>query len=432
MHIKKLTLENLRGFAGKHEIEFNDPNVAAFIGVNGSGKSTVLEAVVVALHQFVRLKATDPLEPVHNFSQDDVTIGKSQGSIALKIDTRPIGLSDIAISLQIPYSPNLIAEVFFNNLDDTNWLQKAILEKTTLPIFSAYETSLPIHKGGGFFDGTAEKLGRGITYFGAFNSRIDFTTLVEWLEGLVNAQNSKAVKLRNFDYILPAIDTINLGLALFWGELENHDTNAGKVELVIDSFERTLAYVKEDKSLKFDQLSSGEQLAIGLALDVMYRCLSANSHLQSPLNSPGIVLIDEIELHLHPRWQANIVKALTKTFPNIQFIISTHAPLVINQLKDEQLFLLTKDKIIPGTQLQEPYGMAASDVISSLMGVSPRPKEIMAAFESIRQKLDNPTAKNLSEAQQELDALAQKISPNDTEIIQLQTMITFEASEADY
>ncbi|MFK8163258.1 MAG: AAA family ATPase [Lewinella sp.] len=431
MTIHSLTIENLRGFAGKHEIVFRDKNVAAFVGVNGSGKSTVLEAVIVALQNLVRLSDRRNNNGAYVLSVDDVSKSYLEGSIALTVVLRSDLDARLKISIPFPDSLSKSVKLDFNNFDDKDWLRNAVVNKLQLPVLSAYEPGLPIEQSEGFYDEIQEKLGREQTYFDGFSTRIDFTNLTHWLEDLVNIQNSEAVKKRDFDYALPAIKAINTGLTSLWEELENTGYGVGKVELLVEAFDRTLTFVKNERRLKFDQLSSGEKLIIGLSLDLMYRCISANGHLDNPLNSTGIVLIDEIELHLHPRWQANIIKALTTTFPNIQFIISTHAPLVINQLKSEQVFVLRDTKIVPAERLMQTYGMDISSVVSLLMGAPTRPKEVESKFDEIKRLLDDPKPANLDRVSELLDKLRTIISPNDLDLIELANILSIEKSEVD-
>ncbi|TXF88516.1 AAA family ATPase [Neolewinella aurantiaca] len=430
MTIQSLTLENLRGFAGKHEVKFTDPNVAAFIGVNGSGKSTVLEAMLVALHNLLRRSDNRNNAAVYSLTLEDISIGYTSGSVAVQVIVDSATGNNLRIKIPIP-SYNAAVEISYSSFNEKEWLRNAIANETSIPIVCAYKAGLPIEMGEGYYDEVQYKLGREQTYFGALDTQIDFTTLTHWLEDLINLQNSEAVNRRDFDYILPEMKAVNIGLAKFWGELEGNGHGTGKVQLVIKTFERTLTYVKNDSVLKFDQLSSGEQLILGLALDVMYRCISANNHLSNPLESPGVVLIDEIELHLHPRWQANIIKALRTTFPNIQFIVSTHSPLVINQLRDEQVFALRKDGIVPGTQMQETYGMDASAVITNIMGAPSRPPEISERFDEVAELLNDPSPENLDKVREQLANLRQTISPNDLELLQFSNILSIEESAVD-
>ena len=88
----------------------------------------------------------------------------------------------------------------------------------------------------------------------------------------------------------------------------------------------------------------------------------------------GIVLIDEIDMHLHPKWQWNIVNALQETFPNIQFILATHSPIVISSCKNEQLIMIAEDQEV--IYLENAYGYSVQDVLNFRQGTTEKPREI--------------------------------------------------------
>ncbi|MCH4896870.1 hypothetical protein E0494_09175 [Marinilabiliaceae bacterium JC040] len=90
-----------------------------------------------------------------------------------------------------------------------------------------------------------------------------------------------------------------------------------------------------DDAMPFYSLSDGIRCTLAMVMEITYRCCLLNPHLRekATLETSGVVLIDEIDLHLHPSWQKKILADLKQVFPNIQFIVSTHAPLVIGSLK---------------------------------------------------------------------------------------------------
>ena len=93
--------------------------------------------------------------------------------------------------------------------------------------------------------------------------------------------------------------------------------------------------------------------------------------------TPGIIIIDEIELHLHPGWQKRILNDLTTVFPNIQFIVSTHSPEVITSYKDANLILLKHEG--SATQIDSAYGKDVNTVPAKYLGG--RPIEIEKLFD---------------------------------------------------
>jgi predicted ATP-binding protein involved in virulence len=108
-----------------------------------------------------------------------------------------------------------------------------------------------------------------------------------------------------------------------------------------------LGQLHDDEWMPFSDLSDGFQNIIRLAADIAYRAIVLNPHLgtQAVLETEGVVLIDELDMHLHPTWQKNVIADLKKTFPNIQFIITTHSPFIVQSLKADEVLNLDKNRL---------------------------------------------------------------------------------------
>ena len=114
---------------------------------------------------------------------------------------------------------------------------------------------------------------------------------------------------------------------------------------------------------------------LALAADLAWRMAQGNPHLDDPLASEAIVLIDEIELHLHPSWQQRVLPDLARTFPNTQFIVSTHSPQVLTSVRPEHIVSLRREdgRIVAGQAAAATFGAEAGDVLFTVMGVNERP-----------------------------------------------------------
>jgi len=99
-----------------------------------------------------------------------------------------------------------------------------------------------------------------------------------------------------------------------------------------------------------------------------FRLTIANPEKDDPLQGQGIVIIDEIDLHLHPQWQRRIIPQLRKTFPNIQFIVTTHSPLVLESLDLDNIIVLDNGKIID--PIVSPKGREVGEILEEIMGES--------------------------------------------------------------
>jgi predicted ATP-binding protein involved in virulence len=164
---------------------------------------------------------------------------------------------------------------------------------------------------------------------------------------------------------------------------------------------------KEERML-FSQLSDGYRNMIGMAADIAYRCIKLNGHLgaKAVSDTPGIVLIDELDLHLHPKWQREVVSRLMDTFPNIQFIATTHSPFIVQSLKANQLINLDN-----ALQTSDPFRKSLEEVASDDMGVEDvqrsmrfREMEEVAGryFSMVRQKGFSAKGNELSSIKSEL------------------------------
>lgn len=121
----------------------------------------------------------------------------------------------------------------------------------------------------------------------------------------------------------------------------------------------------------FDNLSDGQRSVICLVADISRRMCLLNPQLGMEVTqqTPGIVLIDELDMHLHPQWQRILTNGLQKAFPKVQFIVASHSPQVLGELKPEQIILLRPE----GTaHPQVSYGLTSSQVLEEIMGASER------------------------------------------------------------
>jgi predicted ATP-binding protein involved in virulence len=144
-------------------------------------------------------------------------------------------------------------------------------------------------------------------------------------------------------------------------------------------------------ALKVSQLSDGIRNIVALAADIAYRCVKLNPHLGilAPRESTGVVLIDEVDMHLHPAWQQTVIPDLLGAFPCIQFIVTTHSPQIITSVPAHCIRVLqtvtdeTGRRITVSNVDQQTQGVASSQVLAYVMDIDPTP--------------DNEPAQKLSE-----------------------------------
>ena len=165
----------------------------------------------------------------------------------------------------------------------------------------------------------------------------------------------------------------------------------------------------------FDFLSDGQRSMAGLAADIALRCVQLNPHLVSdaPRETEGVVLIDEIDLHLHPNWQRVVIRNLTSLFPRLQFVATTHSPFIVQSLAGQGLVNLSD----MGALEERKGAYSIEDVAEETMGVetpqrSKRFLEMEAAAESYYKLLDESTEDDpkAMAAKEELDRIESRFS----------------------
>ena len=178
-----------------------------------------------------------------------------------------------------------------------------------------------------------------------------------------------------------------------------------------------MVVIKNDQELEIGMLSDGEKCLIALIGDLARRLAIANPGLKSPLQGQGVVLIDEIELHLHPRWQREIIPSLTKTFPGCQFIMTTHSPQVISDVRPENVFILD------GKSVCHPEGSLGRDsnrILEDIMETTERPHQVQERLTQLFRLIDDG---KLTEAKSQLQALAMTIGYDEPLFAKAEVMI---------
>jgi predicted ATP-binding protein involved in virulence len=178
---------------------------------------------------------------------------------------------------------------------------------------------------------------------------------------------------------------------------------------------------KQDYELVLNQLSDGEKNLLVMVADIARRLAIANPDpTKNALEGEGIILIDEIELHLHPQWQRDIIPRLTSTFRNCQFIVTTHSPQVLSNVKKENVFIVEDFQVYPADAYT--FGRDSNSILSELMGVTERPIAIQNKLTECLYKIDDG---QIEEAKILLHELSDLLGHNDSEIVKANTLISF-------
>jgi predicted ATP-binding protein involved in virulence len=224
----------------------------------------------------------------------------------------------------------------------------------------------------------------------------NFRTFFAWYREREDVENE--TRARNTKYRDPQLNAVRKAV---------EELLPGFAELHVRRQPLRMLVTKGEDELRVDQLSDGEKTMLALAGDLARRLALANPAARFPLRGSAVVLIDELELHLHPAWQRLAVERLQSTFPKCQFIVTTHSPQVISEVRPEGVFLLRDGKIERPTKTR---GRDSSLILEELMGAASRPKWAVDALNTLYESIDDDA---MAKARNEFDQLVEDIGAED-------------------
>jgi len=401
MRLEQLTIENFRGFESL-TLRFH-PEVTVLVGANGSGKTTVLEAVVLVLASALRSEEQDPEEPLRLFSMMDARPSSDPAKVVLALTHRgKHGKLDGSLT---PGSGNES-----QNFGSDFYFTSPATEGDAEPIACYYDVNRHARDSTPGSRDAVHRTPRD-AWKNAWNAPVGFREFFHWYREREDIENAERVE--DSSYRDPQLEATRKAIeSLLPGYKRPRIRRTRGAALVIS---------KGDQELAFDQLSGGERVLVALAGDIARRLAIANPNSEDPLRGEGVVLIDEIDLHLHPEWQAKVIPALRRTFPNVQLVVTTHSLIVLSYVPSECVRLLQDFQVFDSptpTEGREPNALA-----SEVYGIPLRPPEIEAELERIAQLIDT---EHYDEARAALDALSETLGDHDTGIVRLQTALALE------
>jgi predicted ATP-binding protein involved in virulence len=362
MRILELELTNYRPYKETRKFNFQN-NLTVIGGINGKGKTAVIEGIALVLSKLLPL-----ISPAKGGYRKIVDTDIFGNEIKSKITVK-LNCANIPLTYSLDYDKDK-KKVHTTALTPAvrEEIKKAYGDPTKdddqSPLVVYYTTDRAGYRFPKALPKVPQKVDQSMAYIGALlNRTVDYTDFLARYRVASSQHNS--YKTNNI-FGSNVVDAINRTIETFLDGFSNLHVSEKPLKLLIN---------KNGETLDIRQLSDGERSFIALICDLGRRLALANPELKNPLQGAGIVLIDEIELHLHPKWQLEVTEKLRKIFPNIQFIVTTHSPFIIQTARQGEVIMLGGDLLI------DPYGKSLEEVARYVMNIpnteySPRIKEM--------------------------------------------------------
>ena len=362
MKLKSVEIENYRAI-DKLRLPLH-PSLTVLYGNNAHGKTSVLNAIAVALGRIPTL--LPDVSGIDFRKTDRRVFGRP-----LRVAVTSIEGMEWERLVQAPRTRRRLSVGLVEALHAIVAADQERHEPLDLPIIAFYDTDRAVFDAPQRRRGFTPDFSRYQALEGALAARTNFREFFKWFYAMENEELRAQKQQRDFDFRLKELEAVRRAITAMVP-----DVSEPRIELRPLRFVVSLASGQsESAELALDQLSGGYRIMLALAADLARRMAQGNPHLGDPLTSEAIVLIDEVELHLHPSWQQRVLTDLARTFPKTQFIVSTHSPQVLTTLRPEQIVKLSREngRIVAGRAPEPTYGAEAGDVLNVVMGVDERP-----------------------------------------------------------
>jgi len=428
MKVKKLILKNFRCFR-QLEVEFN-PLVNILVGGNGAGKTAVLDGIVASLAEF-----SQHAFQYHNslrFATKDIRINDHGG---YEDEASATSILDTGQETTVRISPNSQQDEEFgvvSSIDPSrpnDWtaldsIREEIIKNPSspvlLPVFAYYRATrnlAAIHPVQTVQNRRNERTGRLAALNGAENAFSDYQHVANWFYQAYVDELFQKEKTGDLSIINPERRAVTEAVVRMIPDAEG-------IGFTEKSPRRLFLKWKtgdgEWQRRYVSQLSDGYRNMLALVMDFSRRLVQANPHLDSPLDAEALLLIDEIDLHLHPRWQQTILGDLRRAFPNTQIICTTHSPQVLSTAKPEEIFVFDCNTLqtVAG---KHSYGVQSNRVLNEIMGVAARPE--IPELEQMKQEINAAIRSDPHKTKELLIKLADILGAEDPFIINAQAEI---------
>ena len=364
MRLESIKLSGFRGIS-KLKLEFPE-QVNVLVGVNGSGKSAVLDCTAIMLSRLIgRIRSSAGTGRYFVDSDISNEASETQNKVAILFQGQSVhwsvtktrkGRRKQTITRLDVMKKHI--ERFRSELDEN--------EHSTLPVAVYYPVNravldIPLRIR------TQHRFDRLAAYDQALSGEgRSFRVFFEWFREREDLENEHRIDEPGFRD--PQLRAVRMAIRRLLPGFRKPKIRRSPLRMVVK---------KNSEELIVNQLSDGEKCTLAMAGDLARRMAIANPSMEEPLETEAVVLIDEIDLHLHPEWQRRIVPALAETFTNTQFLLSTHSPAILSQLKPNSIWIMgmTESGIV-ANRPEDAYGQTVNRILEDIMCVPARPRKI--------------------------------------------------------
>jgi len=413
MKVKRLTMRSFRGIDNL-TLDF-DPNITVLIGNNGAGKSSTIHCLSILLSPLLEwipldMEALGDFENIlpRGFCDDDIS--------SLEDGTRNeitviLGGEEVAWFIwSMPGDEESGQDecIQEENRKSVKQLKKVI--SATHFSFCKFETSIPLAVlyavnrtvlDESFKTSERYKFSQVEAYEGALTgAKVNFGNFFKWFQALEDLENEEFRV--NSSHRNPQLEAVRKAFPEFLTGFSNLRVRRSPLRMTVQ---------KRGRELILNQLSDGEKCLLAMVGDLARRLAIANPGLLDPLQGEGVVLIDEIELHLHPEWQRRIIPSLTQTFPNCQFIITTHSPQILGEIKNGIVYRLSSSPKGIVAEKMQTYGRDSNQILEDIMDVSERSPTFKNDLRRLFRLIEDGKLDEAKRLQQELENSIQYDEP---------------------
>lgn len=417
MRIDRIKLNNYKRF-GAFEVPL-DPQFNLFVGDNASGKTTILDAITVGLDSwFIGMKG---VEGSGSISQDEVhVVPHPHGDVVTFEKQFParVEFFGSVMDREVSWSRELARDGGRTTTIGAKELASIAAETdqfvrdgkpVTLPLVCTYGTERlwyesPQRKRASKKEPAKQYPSRFDGYRNCTAFEIQETDLLKWIRAEVSASQQRRSETTALTVIKGAII----------GCVEDAQ------DVYYDERYKELIVVMQHMGHQmFSNLSDGQRVMLTLIGDLARRAITLNPHLEKDVlnRTSGVVSIDELDLHLHPKWQRRVIHDLKRTFPMIQFIATSHSPQLVGEALPHEIRVLEGDA---ATTPSRSFGIDSSRILEEVMHVSRRNEETKGLLSRMAEQIDR---EELGEAKKTLGEVEQKLGQDDPEVTGANTLI---------